>query len=325
MKQNGNSILCSICGVAIRNDNKGVFYTNKFPICSNCCTTKNTRWFHTACIIYSTFEYRDTFENLFKFTIDYSIQRKKRIYSRKKFLSTPRGRCLQYIAKVTPQRAKVLEVGCGWGFDGNELKKLRPDIEYIGLDFSETSLSYAKQYFGLDCRCASANTLSAFNKNQFDLMFSFETLEHLQNITQHLANAHRILKLKGSYIFHYPNRFYYPYPLTKVGAIKQTLVYPLTKVGTIRKILVKLKRTPNLVIKEKFQELLSLLRDLFNELPVMKTDPLTFISHPNFLFPQELYAILEYFNFKKVYATVARDCFGHFVKVKNNLINTKKL
>ena len=325
MKHNGNPFLCSICGIAIRTDNKGCFHTNEFPICSNCCTPKNKQWFHTACIVYSEFEYSAYFENLFKFTIDHSLQRKKRMYSRNTFRSKLRARYLQYIAKVTPKNAKVLEVGCGWGFDGNEIKKLRPDIEYTGLDFSETCVRYAKQYFGLDCRRASANNLSDFIKDHFDLIFSFETLEHLQNITQHLANAHRILNLNGNYIFSYPNRYYYPYPLTQIGAIKETLIYPLTDIGVIRKILTKLKRTPCLVIKEKYQELLSLLRIFFNKLPAMKTHALTFIAHPNFLFPQEVFAILESFNFKRVLVNVTpKTCFGHFMKDKNELINIEK-
>ncbi len=77
-------------------------------------------------------------------------------------------------------QSKVLDVGCGKGFLLYEIKKILPNINITGIDISSYGLKNSKKeikkyLFKYDIK----NSLK-FKYNQFDLVFSINTLHNLE-------------------------------------------------------------------------------------------------------------------------------------------------
>ena len=47
---------------------------------------------------------------------------------------------IEKFAKLLPKKGKLLDLGCGVGFDSRDFNKLRPDLEILGLDASTEML-----------------------------------------------------------------------------------------------------------------------------------------------------------------------------------------
>ena len=75
---------------------------------------------------------------------------------------------------------KLLEVGCGWGFDLIQFAK--SGAEVTGIDLSDKSLELAKKYFetrnvNAILKVGNAEKLE-FNDNEFDVVVSLGVLHH---------------------------------------------------------------------------------------------------------------------------------------------------
>jgi SAM-dependent methyltransferase len=78
----------------------------------------------------------------------------------------------------------------------------------IGVDIDELALSTARKTFtGLNIEYVfdDCNNLSIVNKEKFDAIISFETLEHLKNYSGFLKNLHEMLIVGGKLIISTPN------------------------------------------------------------------------------------------------------------------------
>jgi 2-polyprenyl-3-methyl-5-hydroxy-6-metoxy-1,4-benzoquinol methylase len=210
-------------------------------------------------MVFSDFEPSGYFDALFSHTKELSLERKERAYSQSgaRIHKDVRDRVLKHVAGG----ARVLEVGCGWGFDGHQLiEESDGHIDYTGIDGSETTIAHARERFGLNALVGSGNTLEQLEDESFDVVFSVDVLEHLQNPIAHVANVNRVLKPGGYYVFDYPNRFMYPRPfLPSLHFLKN-------------------KR---FTLQTKF-----------------RGHALTFLSHPSFLFMHEMEAIVKALNFE---------------------------
>ena len=107
----------------------------------------------------------------------------------------------------------VLDAGCGTGY-GTAYLASKGVCYAIGVDISPEAIEYSQTQYGqgrlsfvvMDC------TDSAFRDEIFDVVLSFEQVEHLKNPAAHLAEARRVLKPEGLYIASTPNReTYSPY------------------------------------------------------------------------------------------------------------------
>ena len=98
----------------------------------------------------------------------------------------------------------MLELGCGLGKLTNALHQ--KGLNITGSDISQTAVDYAAgTYPDIPWRVLGAENLP-FEDGCFDLVLSFDVLEHLHNVDSHLNEVRRVLKPNGSYLLQTPNK-----------------------------------------------------------------------------------------------------------------------
>jgi ubiquinone/menaquinone biosynthesis C-methylase UbiE len=108
---------------------------------------------------------------------------------------------------------KVLEVGCGAGYDAFEF--CRNGANYTGIDITPENIERTKKHLGLvgfdaDIRLGDAEHLD-FPDESFDLAFSNGVLHHIPDIRKGFNEIHRILKPRGEFwltLYHKNSVFY---------------------------------------------------------------------------------------------------------------------
>jgi SAM-dependent methyltransferase len=94
---------------------------------------------------------------------------------------------------------RVLDVGCGAGAVAKAVKRYRPDLEVFGCDVSKTALAAAGQSSeGVDFRMATAERLP-FTDGEFDFVWIFDVLEHVEDPEQVLEEVVRVLRPGGGF------------------------------------------------------------------------------------------------------------------------------
>ena len=86
-------------------------------------------------------------------------------------------------------KGRGLDIGSGPGFFQDVME------DYTGLDISPTAARFYKKGFVL-----GSATAMPFHDNEFDIAFSFYTLEHVPNPEQALREARRVVK-SGGYLY----------------------------------------------------------------------------------------------------------------------------
>lgn len=116
------------------------------------------------------------------------------------------------MAKPFVKGAKILDAACGEGYGSCLLKKWGAD-EVIGIDIDADAIKRAKNIFGFSgvkFQCHDVETMP-YPDYYFDVVVSFETIEHLDNPDAFLQEVHRVLKPGGVIIMSCPNDpYYYP-------------------------------------------------------------------------------------------------------------------
>ncbi len=103
------------------------------------------------------------------------------------------GLKLRYLlADLEPVRGKVLDVGCGAGSVAKAVKRERPDLDVVGCDVSRSALAVA------DFRAAEAEKLP-FADGEFDFVWIFDVLEHVEKPEQVLREIARVLRPGGAF------------------------------------------------------------------------------------------------------------------------------
>jgi len=75
---------------------------------------------------------------------------------------------------------RILDIGCGKGFQLYELTQLVPGVEVHGIDVSAYAIENAKEEIKDRLQVGNANSLP-FPDNHFDFVFSINTLHNLHN------------------------------------------------------------------------------------------------------------------------------------------------
>ncbi|NQT46458.1 MAG: class I SAM-dependent methyltransferase [Candidatus Omnitrophica bacterium] len=102
----------------------------------------------------------------------------------------------------------VLDAGCGSGYGAHFLKLEGASMVY-GIDISARAIGYARQNFlaeGLDFECTDLTKTLNLKDRYFDVIISFEIIEHIKDTAAYLSNLARLLKGDGYCIFSTPNR-----------------------------------------------------------------------------------------------------------------------
>ena len=124
---------------------------------------------------------------------------------------TPYGIYLEHInryifASRFVRNKAVLDVACGTGYGSNHMRE-KGAKRVTGVDISMDAINYAKSNFGKEVNfvCADAIELP-FADNCFDIIVSFETIEHIRRYERFLLECRRILKRGGLLICSSPNK-----------------------------------------------------------------------------------------------------------------------
>ena len=102
-------------------------------------------------------------------------------------------------------KKKILDCACGAGY-GSFILSLQNEV--TGIDLSEEAINYAKKRYvnnGLGFVLGTAEKLPFKNKS-FDVIVSFETIEHLKNPGKFILEVKRVLKDNGTLIVSTPNK-----------------------------------------------------------------------------------------------------------------------
>lgn len=106
---------------------------------------------------------------------------------------------------------KVLDAACGTGYGSAILSKTAASV--FGVDISKEAISYAKNNYSAPNISFSVADIESlpFEDNFFDVVVSFETIEHVDTQKQEkfLSEVKRTLKKDGIFIVSTPNRDVY--------------------------------------------------------------------------------------------------------------------
>jgi SAM-dependent methyltransferase len=100
---------------------------------------------------------------------------------------------------------RILDMACGCGYGTALLAELHPDKVVLGVDIDPAAIAYAEEHYrlpNLSYRCADAQSFSAAQR--FDSIVSLETIEHLPNPRQLVANYAALLAEHGQVIASVP-------------------------------------------------------------------------------------------------------------------------
>ena len=94
-----------------------------------------------------------------------------------------------------PQKAKILDVGCGKGYLLYDFLKVIPDAEIYGLDVSKYAVENSKQEIRGNLIVGNASDLP-YEDNFFDLVISINTLHCLEapNLFKSIKEIERVGK-----------------------------------------------------------------------------------------------------------------------------------
>ena len=112
--------------------------------------------------------------------------------------------CLPYL-----QGKKVLEFGSGSGYGTH---RLSGECQHItGVDISADAIAYAKNHYvsdNLEYRAIQdiQSGPLPFADNEFDVVISFQVMEHIRQVDEYLAEIQRVLRDQGTLIIATPDR-----------------------------------------------------------------------------------------------------------------------
>ncbi len=98
----------------------------------------------------------------------------------------------------------VLEIGCARGAFLSELKSRFNNLRLYGLELNKEAASFALST-GLNVVDQLIETFSEFNSEKFDLVCSYQVLEHISNPKSFIENSLKCLRRGGKLIICVPN------------------------------------------------------------------------------------------------------------------------
>ncbi|MEB3310891.1 MAG: methyltransferase domain-containing protein [Snowella sp.] len=114
-------------------------------------------------------------------------------------------------AFVTPfiQGKKVLDIACGSGY-GSQYMALQGAEQVVGVDIEQQAIDYARKFHNHDVIRyiqSDAQSVPELADDSFDVIVSFETIEHVQHPMLFLTELRRLLKPEGQIFMSCPNDY----------------------------------------------------------------------------------------------------------------------
>jgi SAM-dependent methyltransferase len=99
----------------------------------------------------------------------------------------------------------VLDAACGAGYGSAELGHVARRV--IGVDVDEATIAYAFSRYGADNVEFQTMDVSSlrFDDDSFDVVVSFETIEHVADAQAFLLEVRRVLRTSGTFVVSTPN------------------------------------------------------------------------------------------------------------------------
>jgi len=113
-------------------------------------------------------------------------------------------------ARQLARGKRVLDAACGEGYGTNLLADVAAEV--VGVDVSDTAIAHARARYGQreNCRFEAMDcTALNFPNNHFDLVVSFETVEHVLAQEALVAGFARVLKDDGVLLISSPDKHTY--------------------------------------------------------------------------------------------------------------------
>jgi ubiquinone/menaquinone biosynthesis C-methylase UbiE len=107
----------------------------------------------------------------------------------------------QHVQDLSPRR--ILELGCGKGFNLAYLAPLNPNSELVGVDLTPAHISIASNKYSslYNLRFVVGDFESLdFKNEEFDLLFEIEALCHAQDAASAFREAYRTLRPGGRFV-----------------------------------------------------------------------------------------------------------------------------
>ncbi|MBW4470181.1 MAG: methyltransferase domain-containing protein [Stenomitos rutilans HA7619-LM2] len=104
---------------------------------------------------------------------------------------------------------RVLDISCGSGY-GSRYLALQGAQQVVGVDVDERSIQFASKFYqhpAVSFIQSDAHAIQSLKDASFDVIVSFETIEHLQNPRQFLLELRRLLKPDGQLFISCPNDY----------------------------------------------------------------------------------------------------------------------
>jgi len=102
------------------------------------------------------------------------------------------------------ENIKILEVGCGAGRLTNYLTQKGFNI--IGFDISRNLIKDGNTRYPDAMKFLASGDSMPFSNSTFDVVLSFDVLEHIPDVNEHILEVRRVLKKGGLYLFQTPNK-----------------------------------------------------------------------------------------------------------------------
>lgn len=131
---------------------------------------------------------------------------------------------------------KVLEFGCGSGYGSHYLSKYCSDITAV--DISESAIKYANEHYSNEnltyrkIQNIEREPLS-FSDETFDVIISFQVIEHIAKEQKYLSELSRVLKKGGTLIIATPDKTHRLFSFQKPWNQFHTREYNMTELNGV--------------------------------------------------------------------------------------------
>ncbi|MBU0548424.1 MAG: class I SAM-dependent methyltransferase [Candidatus Omnitrophica bacterium] len=108
--------------------------------------------------------------------------------------------CAYKFARVYSSGKEVLDIGCGEGYGSGFLAEVAKGV--LGIDYDAAIIDYAKDKYhkeNLKFSCLNVDNLGSLTR-KFDLICSFQNIEHIRDAHKLLKNITNLLKEGGIFI-----------------------------------------------------------------------------------------------------------------------------
>ena len=98
------------------------------------------------------------------------------------------------LGKAVNPLGDVLDIGCGYGFFGNYLRK--SGVRVVGVEISSECIEYARSQF--DMEVSHCDFMEFHSECRFDALVACDVLEHIRDPAAFLEKCSRLLRPQGA-------------------------------------------------------------------------------------------------------------------------------